>query len=99
APIACYLLASEVLIAKKWRTRNDSNLRPLPLEGSWSISRPRGSFPLRPRASGYIYSVFFPYDGEINRVVGPQFVDFTGVPNRIRTGDAAVKGRCPRPLD
>src|SRR5947207_12681095 len=23
----------------------------------------------------------------------------TGVPNRIRTGVAAVKGRCPRPLD
>jgi hypothetical protein len=22
-----------------------------------------------------------------------------GVPNRIRTGVAAVKGRCPRPLD
>src|SRR6266851_4332598 len=26
-------------------------------------------------------------------------VDIIGVPNRIRTGVAAVKGRCPRPLD
>ena len=26
-------------------------------------------------------------------------IDLTGVPNRIRTGVAAVKGQCPRPLD
>ena len=26
-------------------------------------------------------------------------IDFNGVPNRIRTGVAAVKGQCPRPLD
>ena len=28
-----------------------------------------------------------------------QAVNFTGVPNRIRTGVTAVKGQCPRPLD
>ena len=26
-------------------------------------------------------------------------IDFVGVPYRIRTGVAAVRGRCPRPLD
>ena len=29
----------------------------------------------------------------------PYDIENIGVPNRIRTGVAAVKGRCPRPLD
>src|ERR1051325_12243400 len=38
------------------------------------------------------------YSGKVAEGLA-QSLDFSGVPNRIRTGVAAVKGRCPRPLD
>ena len=36
---------------------------------------------------------------DANRRINFQPLENAGVPNRIRTGVAAVKGRCPRPLD
>jgi twinkle protein len=48
-----------------------------------------------PRHLFRIFSVRHHFPAEI----GLQVLDNVGVPNRIRTGVAAVKGRCPRPLD
>jgi hypothetical protein len=42
------------------------------------------------------------YAGEKRETISKrrrQALEIIGVPNRIRTGVAAVKGRCPRPLD
>jgi hypothetical protein len=57
-----------------------------------------------PPASGSMYAVYLPYaavcPGELFRgALFRQESDLSGVPYRIRTGVAAVRGRCPGPLD
>jgi hypothetical protein len=58
-----------------------------------------GSRALRPPASGDTHSVYFPYDERSDGRFAVFLIDIIGVPYRIRTGVAAVRGRCPGPLD
>src|SRR5262249_2036858 len=46
-----------------------------------------------------VYSVDFPYRAGFGSDFLSHLIDFIGVPYRIRTGVAAVRGRCPGPLD
>ena len=66
--------------------------RPCPLS-LWRTDARRN--PLR---FGLVISVKIPY-GNKKAALGAAGVGKIGVPNRIRTGVAAVRGRCPRPLD
>ena len=46
-----------------------------------------------------MFAVYLPYVAICPGVARPLVIDFVGVPYRIRTGVAAVRGRCPGPLD
>src|SRR6266581_3681428 len=63
---------------------------------SASQSEPRGADPVRPEERGLSTAW-----GDEDRCAfgGRGNARQDGVPNRIRTGVTAVKGRCPRPLD